>query len=43
MTSGQSPAGDAAAPEALAEAVRDRADELRTLPAVIAIYRASLA
>jgi LuxR family transcriptional regulator, maltose regulon positive regulatory protein len=37
------PATNLAATDALAEASRDRDEEVRTLPAVIAIYRASLA
>jgi LuxR family transcriptional regulator, maltose regulon positive regulatory protein len=42
LTSNQ-PAMNMPAPQALAAATRDRDDEVRTLPAVIAIYRASLA
>jgi LuxR family maltose regulon positive regulatory protein len=37
------PAASPAGPDALAPAARDRDDEVRTLPAMIAVYRASLA
>jgi LuxR family maltose regulon positive regulatory protein len=37
------PATNPVVPDVLAEAARDRDDEVRTLPALIAVYRASLA